>query len=99
MDSDPQATRFRQPLGQPPQGLLAKLLTFVLGAALLVLAVTFSLVALAVVAVVGLAFWGWLHWKTRRLRQQMRAAAASEPQIIEGQFTRHDDLPSRQPLK
>jgi len=100
MDSDPQARHFRQhpPLGRPPQGPLAKLLAFVLSAALLVAAVMFSLVALAVVAIGGLAFWGWLRWKTRGLRTQMQTPPAGEPQIIEGEFIRHADEAAGKPL-
>ncbi len=41
---------------------------------MLVLAFMFSLVALAVVAVLGLALGGWLWWKTRALRKQIRTS-------------------------
>lgn len=96
MNSDPQSSPFDQATrpGQPP-GLLAKLLALLLGAAFLVLAFMFSLVALVVVTVGGLALWGWLWWKTRALRKQMQAAAANDPQIIEGEFIRHQDEPRR----
>lgn len=101
MDSDPQAHDFRPrpPLGQPPRGPLAKLFAVVLGTAFLVLAVMFSLVALAVVAIGGLVFWGWLRWKTRALRKQMRAAPNSDSQVIEGEFIRHTDETPRKPLQ
>ena len=60
--------------GGPRQGPLARVLAL-LGAALaLVLAFTFSLVFLAVVAVAGLLVWGYVWWKTRELRRQLRAA-------------------------
>ena len=60
--------------GGPRQGPLARVLAL-LGAALaLVLAFTFSLVFLAVVAVAALAVWGYVWWKTRELRRQLRAA-------------------------
>jgi hypothetical protein len=52
-------------LARQPQGPLAKVLAFILSAAFLVLAFMFSLVALAVVAVLGVALGGWLWWKTR----------------------------------
>lgn len=67
-------------LGQPPQGPLAKLIAFVLSAAFLVLAFMFSLVALAVVAVVGLALGGWLWWRTRQLRREINQAMAGQRQ-------------------
>ncbi len=75
MNSDPQSSPFDQATrpGQPP-GLLAKLLALLLGAAFLVLAFMFSLVALVVVTVGGLALWGWLWWKTRRVRRELREA-------------------------
>ena len=101
MDSDPQTHDFRQrpPLGQAPQGPLAKLIAFLLGTTFLVLAVMFSLVALVVVAVGGLALWGWLRWKTRALRQQMRAQPTADPTVIEGEFIRQADDTPRKPLQ
>ncbi len=86
---------------------LAKVLAFILSAAFLVLAFMFSLVALAVVAVLGVALGGWLWWKTRTLRKQMRAAEASlrsgnttttatgSNTIIEGEFVRETSASER----
>lgn len=96
MDSTRQNPQFRP--GTPP-GPLAKVAAFVLSAAFMVLAFMFSLVALAVVAVLGVALGGWLWWKTRAMRkqmQQMREAAqqmgGEQPvrsdQVIEGEFIR-----------
>ena len=74
--TDPNA--FRQspfqslPAGQP--SLLGKLMAFVVGTLLLVAGFMFSVVALAVITVVGLGIWGWLWWKTRALRRQMADA-------------------------
>ena len=65
-------------LGRPPQGPLAKLLAFVLSAAFLVLAFMFSLVALAVVAVLGVILGGWLWWRTRKLRQEINRQRAEQ---------------------
>jgi hypothetical protein len=83
-----------------PKSLLGKLLTLVLGAAFLILAFMFSLVALAVAAVGGLVLWGWIWWKTRAIRQQLRDQAANyQPQnvtegdIIEGEAIRTADDP------
>ena len=85
-------------LGQPPQGPLAKIIAFLLSAAFLTLAFMFSLVALAVVAVLGVCLGGWLWWKTRTLRKQMRqaeaelrrsgATASTGSDVIEGEFIR-----------
>lgn len=78
-----------------PPGLLARLLALILSAAFMVFAFMFSLVAVAIVAVIGIVLGGWLWWKTRRLRQQLReaqikagTAAAPGEQIIEGEFSR-----------
>lgn len=57
---------------QAPQGVLGKLLTFIFGAAFVVIAFMFSLIALAVVAVAGVLIGGWFWWKTRAVRKQMR---------------------------
>lgn len=81
--------------GTGTPGLLGKLLAFMLSAALFVLAFMFSLAALAVVAVVGTLFAGWLWWKTRALRKQMQAASHTYPggNIIEGEVLRTTDAP------
>src|SRR5574343_1163710 len=91
-------TPFMIPPATQPQGLLGKLLAFILSASLLVLGFMFSLVALAVIAIAGIALGGWLWWKTRALRRQMRddiaAAPSAQPApmddgaIIEGEFIR-----------
>lgn len=51
-------------------GWLGKLLTV----GLLALVLTFSLVVFAIVVVGGLLAWGYLLWKTRKVRRQMREA-------------------------
>jgi hypothetical protein len=86
-----------------PQSLLGKVLTLVLGAAFLVLAFMFSLVALAVVAVGGTLLWGWLWWKTRAIRKQMREQGPGFPpgfppqptegNIIDGEVIRDTEAP------
>jgi uncharacterized protein HemX len=73
----------------------------------MVLAFMFSLVALAVVAVVGVALGGWLWWKTRTLRKQMQQMREAQPvrndqpahgdQVIEGEFIR--EVPPDQRLR
>lgn len=65
-------------LGRPPQGPLAKIIAFVLSAGFLILAFMFSLVALAVVAVVGIVLGGWLWWRTRKLRQEINRQRAEQ---------------------
>lgn len=105
MDSPQNNPQFRQ--GTQP-GPLAKLAAFILSAAFMVLAFMFSLVALAVVAVIGVALGGWLWWKTRTLRKQMAQMReahqqmqadqpASNDAVIEGEFSR--EVPPEQRLR
>lgn len=90
------------PFGKQPPGLLGKIFAFILGAGFLVLAFMFSLVALAVLAVGGLMVWGWLWWKTRAIRQQMKDMQANQQRqapvdghIIEGEVIRNNEAPLR----
>jgi hypothetical protein len=92
------------PFGRQPPSLISKVLAFVVGAGFLVLAFMFSLVALAVIAVLGLALWGWLWWKTRAIRKQMReqmgeqaptASASRDGFIIEGEVIHAESTPTR----
>ena len=62
-----------QPLPQPPGNLFARILAFILSAALLVAGLMFSLAFLAIAAVAGLVLGGWFWWKTRALRRNMQA--------------------------
>ena len=64
--------------GRPPQGLVAQVLTVIGGALVLGVALMFSLVFFAVVAVAGLIQWLYLWWKTRALRRLMREQAARQ---------------------
>ena len=67
-------------------GLLQKLLALMVGAVLLVLGFMFSVVVLAIVAVLGLIGFGYFWWKTRALRKAMRerpqAAVFDQGQVI-----------------
>lgn len=83
--------------GRPTNGFMGKVLAFVLSAGLLVLGFIFSLAALAVVAVVGISLAGWLWWKTRAIRKQLRTMPRTEydgGQIIEGEVVRDADQPT-----
>lgn len=71
-------------------GLLQKLLALVVGATLLILGFMFSIVVLAVVAVLGIIGFGYFWWKTRALRKAMRerppaAVFDQEAVIIDGE--------------
>lgn len=84
---------------QEEPGLLAKALGVVVGAALIVVGVMFSVVLLAVLAVAGVAVWGYLWWKTRELRKAMRERPPGG-QVIEGEvvIVEEDDTAARSTL-
>lgn len=65
--------------------MLRNALTLIAGGFLLILGFMFSVVLLAVVALLGLAAWGYLWWKTRKVRQAMAAAPPEEGQIFDGE--------------
>ncbi|HYL17275.1 MAG TPA: hypothetical protein VEV20_01230 [Burkholderiales bacterium] len=56
----------------PVTGVLGKLVAFVAGTALLVLAFIFSVVLLAALVTGGLALFGYFWWKSRALRKRLR---------------------------
>jgi len=69
---------------------IARALTLIAGAIVLVLGLMFSLVLVAGVAVVGLVLGAWFFWKTRHLRKALREAQAMrrpapDGDIIEGE--------------
>lgn len=88
-----------------PPSLLQKVLGVVVAGAIFVVMLMFSMVAFAAVAAVGLVVWGWLWWKTRELRKQMRSARTHPPGgphppgglVLEGEVIREvrgdDDAP------
>lgn len=65
--------------------MLRNALTLIAGGLLLILGFMFSVVLLAVVAVLGLLAWGYLWWKTRKVRQAMAASPPEEGQIFDGE--------------
>jgi len=97
--NEEQQQRFRElhaALSRRPQTMLGKLATFAAGASVVALALMFSLVALAVIAVGGTIAGTWLWWKTRDVRKQMREQAERQPggsYIIEGEVIRADEQP------
>lgn len=91
----PEFTRAGVRFGTQAPGLLARVLTVILGAAFLILAFMFSLVVLAVGVTAGLLAWAYIWWKTRKLRQQIREQPSrkqpSSVRIIEGEVIRDTD--------
>jgi len=71
-----------------PPSLLRKVGGFILAVALVGLALMFSVLLFAVVLVAGAAMWGYLWWRTRDLRKQMREQMRAHPPggvVIEGE--------------
>lgn len=56
------------------------------GAILLILGLVFSLVVFGVIVVLGLAVWGYVWWKTRKLRRAMQQQGPGG-RIIDGEAT------------
>ena len=70
-----------------PKTFLGKVLTVVVGALMLIAVFVFSLLIFAVVAAGGLLVVGYVWWKTRKLRRQMRENPPGG-RIIEGEVIR-----------
>lgn len=65
--------------GPREPGLLGKSLALIGGLALLILGFMFSLMLLAVAAVLVAGIWAYLWWKTRDLRRRLREQGAAPP--------------------
>lgn len=74
--------------GKPPQNLLVRILTVIVGALALGLTLMFSLVVFAVIAVAGLVFALVFWWKTRAIREQMRAQMNEQMRQQQGEAKR-----------
>jgi len=72
------------------QGLPGRILTVAAGAVLLVFALMFSLLLFAVVAAGAVLVWGYLWWKSRALRRQMREQPAGG-RVFEGEVIREPE--------
>ena len=74
-----------------PAGPFAKLFAALAGVVLLVLGLMFSVVIIAVAIAFGLVIWGWMWWKTRALRQQMREQMEARMAAGEGAPAMYSD--------
>ncbi len=72
--SGPGTRRYRFDFAPPT--FVGRLVGFVVGAAMLVLAFVFSIVVFAVLAALAVIAGGWLWWKTRHVRRDLREAQA-----------------------
>jgi len=92
--------------GTRQPSLIGRILGTIAGLLLLAGAFVFSVFLFAALAIVGVVLWGFLWWKTREVRKQMRAqmeqmrrqgadpGAAPPPgngAVIEGEFVREDE--------
>lgn len=75
-------------------GLLSKVVAFAVSAALLALAFMLSVLVFAFVLTGGLLVWGYLWWKTRHLRKQMRERPPGG-HVIEGEVIRETGFPDK----
>jgi uncharacterized protein YneF (UPF0154 family) len=73
-----------------PPGLLGRVAAAIVGAIALVVAFMFSVVALAVVSVIIVIAVGYLWWKTRDLRRQLRENPPGG-RVIDGDSSRDGD--------
>lgn len=64
--------------------MLRNVFALLTGAILLAVGFMFSVILFAVIAVLGLALWGYVWWKTRKLRRAMKEQAPSG-QVIDGE--------------
>jgi membrane protein implicated in regulation of membrane protease activity len=66
--------------------LLQRVAGAVLGLVFFVLALVFASVIFAVVAVLALAAWGWLLWRTRNLPRRRAGTRGATGTVIEGEY-------------
>lgn len=71
----------------PKSGIVGRILAGIVGAAALVVGLALSFAVLVGVATVAVIAGGWLLWKTRALRRQMRERPVGG-RIIEGEVIR-----------
>lgn len=71
----------------PALGLLGKVLAAAGGVVLLVAALAFSLALFTAAVAGGLVLWGYLWWKTRKLRKHLREHPPGG-HVIEGELIR-----------
>jgi hypothetical protein len=74
--------------------LSSNVVTFASAAVLLVAAFMFSLLVFAILATGGLLAWGYLWWKTRELRRELREQPPGG-RVIEGEAIRDDESHDR----
>ena len=90
MPFDPSNESSQPRLSGPGTGIIGKILATLASAVVLVVAFMVSLLVFAAVAAVALVIFGYLWWKTRALRKQMREHPRGG-RVIEGEVVQHPD--------
>lgn len=84
--------RFQVPPPSTPPSPLRKIVGLIFTISLAIVALMFSAVFFAVIAVVGLITWGYLWWKTREVRKQMREFAEQSESMMQEQTASNDEV-------
>jgi len=87
---DPYIEGSQPRLSGPRTGILGKILATLASAVVLVVAFTISLFVFATVAAIAFVVVGYLWWKTRTLRKQMREHPPGG-RVFEGEVVQHVD--------
>jgi hypothetical protein len=100
-EQEPHFRHFSFNRAGPPASMAGRVLGFIGAVIAAILAFMFSLAALAVVAVGATLLGGWLWWKTRAVRREMREQMEHPAQqrpvdgyIIEGEVVRETGVPA-----
>lgn len=80
--------------------MLRKVVAYIVAASLIILGLMFSVFLIAFLVVVGVTAWGYIWWKTRLLRKQLRNRPTAvferyedekfKGEIIEGEVIREE---------
>ncbi|MBA3023116.1 MAG: hypothetical protein KKG03_05235 [Gammaproteobacteria bacterium] len=84
--------KFVMPPPANPPSPLRKFVGVLVTVAVAIVVLMFSAVFFAVIAVVGLIAWGYLWWKTREVRKQMRAFANQDQSVMREQRASNDEV-------
>jgi predicted PurR-regulated permease PerM len=79
------------PPANPPSAL-RKIVGVIVTVAVAIVALMFSVVFFAVIAVVGVIAGSYLWWKTREVRKQMRAFANQDQSVMREQSASNDEV-------
>ncbi len=84
--------KFVMPPPVKPSSPLRKIAGVIVTVAVAIVVLMFSAVFFAVIAVAGLIAWGYLWWKTREVRKQMRAFAEQNQSVMREQRASNDEV-------